>query len=104
MGSKFVWWVNFNKANLVSADITLSKLNDSDLNEAKFDWTIRGATDLRTAKGLESIHHNVPSILGITTIYISRGEIPESFLKGVGVLNNFINFIRSLRKEKSLAD
>ncbi len=40
--------------------------------------------------------HLGPSISGFDTIYRSRGNIPETFLKGAGVDDTFITYIRSL--------
>ena len=40
--------------------------------------------------------HDGPSTIGLDTIYSSRGQIPESFLRGAGVPDNFITFTRSL--------
>ena len=47
-------------------------------------------------KGLGKIYHNGPSEITISTIYRSQGNIPEDFLKGAGVDDNFITSIRSL--------
>jgi hypothetical protein len=48
------------------------------------------------AKGLETVDHHGPSTIGIDTIYRSRGNIPEVFLKGAGVPDSFIDYMRSL--------
>lgn len=37
-----------------------------------------------------------PSTVGIDTIYRSKGNIPESFLRGAGVPDNFIEYMHSL--------
>jgi hypothetical protein len=42
------------------------------------------------------VRHQGPSTIGIDTISRSRGNIPESFLKGAGVDDTFITYIRSL--------
>jgi hypothetical protein len=52
--------------------------------------------DLGQTKGLNQVQHAGPSTIGIDTIYLSKGEIPESFLRGAGVPDNFITFARSL--------
>jgi hypothetical protein len=51
---------------------------------------------LSVVKGLETLRHNGPSSIGIDTIYRSQGNIPEVFLKGAGVDDTFITYIRSL--------
>jgi len=45
---------------------------------------------------LETIVHKGPSSIDIHTIYESRGKIPEVFLRGCGVPDEFITFIASL--------
>jgi hypothetical protein len=42
------------------------------------------------------VFHLAPSSIGIDTIYLSRGNIPEKFLRGAGVPENFINYMNSL--------
>jgi hypothetical protein len=52
--------------------------------------------DLSTALGLEAIQHRGPSIIGIDTLYRSQGNIPEAFLRGAGVPDDLITYIKSL--------
>jgi hypothetical protein len=52
--------------------------------------------DLSVVKGLETVVHMGPSYISIDTIYLSGGNIPEAFLKGAGVDETFITYIRSL--------
>ena len=52
--------------------------------------------DLSSVKGLETIKHIGPSSIGIDTIYRSQGNIPEIFLRGAGVPENFITYMHSL--------
>jgi hypothetical protein len=82
---------NQNGATLVNADLT-----NADLSCTYLGSTIFGSVDLSTVKGLETIHHRGPSIIGIDTIYLSQGKIPEAFLKGAGVPDSFIDYMRSL--------
>jgi hypothetical protein len=53
------------------------------------------------AKGLETVRHNGPSTIGIDTIYRSKGNIPEVFLKGAGVQESFLTNIRALVESMS---
>ncbi len=46
--------------------------------------------------GLETVSHIGSSTIGIDTLYRSKGEIPEAFLRGAGVPELFITFARSL--------
>ena len=52
--------------------------------------------DLSAVKGLEAAIHLGPSGISIDTIYKSQGNIPEAFLRGCGVPDEFITYMRSL--------
>jgi uncharacterized protein YjbI with pentapeptide repeats len=87
---------NLSGANLVEADLREANLCNSDLSRATLGRTIFANTNLSEAKGLESCMHSGPSSIGIDTFFQSRGEIPETFLRGCGVPEQFITFARSL--------
>jgi uncharacterized protein YjbI with pentapeptide repeats len=84
-------WADFDRADLSGAD-----LSGADLSEAMVRFTSFGDLDLSTAKGLDKVTHRRPSIVGIDTIYKSHGQIPEAFLRGCGVPDNFIAYMGSL--------
>jgi hypothetical protein len=42
------------------------------------------------------VEHSGPCSIGIDTIYRSKGNIPESFLRGCGVPDEFITYAKSL--------
>jgi hypothetical protein len=48
------------------------------------------------AKGLDRANIRGPLTIGIDTIYRSKGNIPEVFLKGAGVPDSFLDYMRSL--------
>ena len=77
-------------ANLIGADLYLTVLTRTNLKNAAVGFTRFGHVDLSRAKGLETVYHYGPSTVGIDTIIQSRGEIPEVFLRGAGVPENFI--------------
>jgi hypothetical protein len=88
-------------ADLYAASLTSASFEGADLHGAAFyqarAWKTHFAdVDLSVAKGLETIIHSGPSTIGIDTIYKSRGKIPAVFLRGCGVPENFIEYIRSL--------
>ena len=101
-----LWRVSFintilKDANLSNTDLINTNFNDADLtntnfSEAILQWTTFGNVDLSVVKGLDMVKHNGPSTIGIDTIHRSRGNIPEVFLKGAGVDDTFITYIRSL--------
>ena len=78
------------------AVLRMTNLQGADLREAKVGGTAFVATNLSVAKGLESVNHHGPSTIGIDTVYASQGRIPEVFLRGAGVPDEFIAYTRSL--------
>jgi hypothetical protein len=55
-----------------------------------------GDVDLSVVKNLETVRQLGPSTIGIDTIYRSQGNIPEAFLRGAGVPDSFLEYMRSL--------
>jgi len=83
-------------ANLGAADLTSTNLREADLNGATVGWTVFGNTDLSNVKGLEAVTHEGPSTIGVDTLYRSQGHIPEVFLRGAGLPEEFITQIPAL--------
>jgi hypothetical protein len=73
-----------------------TNLTGTNFSEAKAYLTTFSANDLSTAIGLSTVRHDAPSSIGIDTIYGSTGEIPEEFLRGAGVPDQFVIYARSL--------
>ena len=84
------------KARLSEAILSHADLRNAELAGAKIGDTIFANTDIGYANGLEDVRHEGPSSIGIDTIYRSKGKIPESFLRGWGVPDNFIGYMDSL--------
>ncbi len=87
---------NLSNAKLLWTYFGIADLSGANLTKARMGWTSFEAQDLRLIKGLETIELEGPSFLSITTIYRSRGNIPEAFLKGAGIPDTFISYARSL--------
>jgi hypothetical protein len=92
---------NLSEADLRQADLSGANLLGANLDETYLSQALAGTTsfaavDLSTARGLEAIEHRSPSTVGIDTIYKSHGKIPEVFLRGCGVPEEFIDFIRQM--------
>jgi uncharacterized protein YjbI with pentapeptide repeats len=89
------------RANLSRADLAFVAFSETTLRKTEF-WharfwdTLFADVDLRGAEGLEAVEHDGPSTIGIDTIYRSGGEISELFLRGAGVPDTFITFMKSL--------
>jgi hypothetical protein len=86
---------NLSGANLFRVDLSGANLSGANLSHSRIEATIFGDVDLSTVKGLETLVHHGPSTIDIDTIYLSRGNIPEVFLKGAGVDDTFITYVRS---------
>jgi uncharacterized protein YjbI with pentapeptide repeats len=78
-------------ANLMWTDLTRA-----DLTQATIGGTIWGGIDLRSVRGLDTLKHQGPSMIDISTLYLSQGQIPEVFLRGAGIPEDFIPYIKSL--------
>jgi uncharacterized protein YjbI with pentapeptide repeats len=107
---------NFNHVFLVDAKVVRSNLHNTSLAESliSFSWFVEGTftntdfsnafmgsalfadCDLSTAKGLQTVQHDFASTIGIDTFYKSDGKIPEVFLRGCGVPEDFITYAKSL--------
>jgi uncharacterized protein YjbI with pentapeptide repeats len=87
---------NLTGADLFQADFRNAELVGTDFAGAMMNATDLTQTDLSAANGLERVEHHGPSFIGIDTIYLSNGRIPEAFLRGCGVPENLIRYIPSL--------
>ncbi len=82
--------------NLIGAELREALLDGADFAGAVAKATIFADVDLSAAKGLETVQHDGPSTIGIDAVYNSGGEIPEAFLRGCGVPEDLISYIRSI--------
>jgi uncharacterized protein YjbI with pentapeptide repeats len=84
------------RANLIRANLSRVSLTGADLGGATIGWTIFANDDLSTVQGLDTVQHKAPSTIGIDTLYYSHGNIPEVFLRGAGVPDEMITYMKSL--------
>ncbi|MHB8524468.1 MAG: pentapeptide repeat-containing protein [Limisphaerales bacterium] len=89
-------------ANLKGADLSSADLTGADLTNAFFGGTVFGNADLSEVRGLEAAQHFGPSTIGIDTFFLSKGKIAESFLRGAGVPDIFLQYAASLSRRKSI--
>ena len=107
---------NLSGANLNGADLSLSNLRAANLTgayvmstqfihsrldgaifvNALMDGTMFADVDLSKVTGLEHVRHLGPSLIGLETIYKSKGLVPDAFLRGCGVPEGFITQVPSL--------
>lgn len=87
---------SFREANLTRANLAGVDLTGANFAGAQIRSVVFGNNDLSHVEGLESATHLAPSTIGLDTIFRSKGKIPESFLRGAGVPENFITYMKSL--------
>ncbi len=92
---------NLTKADLSEAILSEAILNGANLSGANLSGAIVDRThfsnlDLRGVKGLDTLKHKGPSTIGTDTLERSHGDLPDSFLRGVGLSDTFIAYARSL--------
>jgi hypothetical protein len=101
LGGANLSMADLRETNLRGADLRDVKVDNTDFSAAVFASTVVANIDLSTSNGLEAVRHRGPSTIGIDTIYKSRGNIPEVFLRGCGVPDEFIDFINSMTRRAS---
>ena len=87
---------NLSRADFSGANVSGSNLTGADFARARAWNTHFANVDLSVGKGLDAVEHFGPSTVGIDTIYKSHGKIPEVFLRGCGVPDEFIAYIGSM--------
>jgi hypothetical protein len=87
---------NLSDADLSRANLSRANLSRANLSGAKVAYTIFADVILSTVNGLDKVQHNGPSSIGIDTVYVSNGTIPERFLRGCGVPRSLIEYLPSL--------
>ncbi|MCX6601629.1 MAG: toll/interleukin-1 receptor domain-containing protein [bacterium] len=71
----------------------------TDLSDTTIGYTVFADCDLRGVIGLETIIHEYPSTIGIDTILRSEGDIPSEFLRGCGLPDHVIEYVKSLSQK-----
>lgn len=94
--------VNLRYANLFYATTNEAKISGTKFNNASVGYTIFTNTDLSEAVGLDTVRHGQPSEVGVSTFYLSQGRIPKIFLRGSGIPEDFITYMRSLTMQPIL--
>jgi hypothetical protein len=97
---------NLSRANLSGANLSRANLSGTHLFDVVLDgvnferatvgMTLFGSVNLSSCSGLDSVEHVAPSTLGVDSIIRSKGRIPEIFLRGVGLPDEWITYIPSL--------
>ena len=101
---------NFNGAALTRTNLSGATLDGTDFYEAIFNdtpavgtrfaggiigYTVFQNCDLSQAVDLEQVRHDAPSTLGLDTLIRSGGNIPASFLMGIGAPQEMLALLDS---------
>jgi uncharacterized protein YjbI with pentapeptide repeats len=84
------------RTDLSSVDLSRADLTGADLRDAVIGWTTFGDNDLSNVKNLVTVRHVGPSTLGLATLLKSHGKIPDAFLRGAGIPEDFIRSLPSM--------
>ncbi len=86
-------------ADLSGADLSTANLKGANLSHATVGYTNFRNVDLGSVNGLDTVWHFAPSYIDMHTFQRSKGEIFNSFLRGVGISDSFIAHLPSLTGE-----
>lgn len=83
-------------ADLTEVNLTGANASFADFSGTRLGWTILANTDLSAAKGLSKVSHRGPSTVGLDTLQRSGTALPETFLAGCGVTDDWLGHIRAI--------
>jgi TIR domain/Pentapeptide repeats (8 copies) len=84
------------RAHLHGATFNECVVGNANLMNASIGLTVWINVDLSEARGLDTIHHVAPSVIGVETLYLSHGKIPDIFLRGCGLPESIVTYVGSL--------
>lgn len=84
------------RAQLTEVNFSSAVLNGTDFTKALVSRLRLCEIDLSQARGLGEVKHARGSSIDLATLQMSKGSIPDSFLKGVGLTDQFIAYWASL--------
>lgn len=84
---------NFTRVDLREADLTEANFEDCNLTEAMFCRTVLSRAQIHRARALENIEHWGPSFVDVNTILSQEKPLPEVFLYGIGLGDEFIEYL-----------
>lgn len=72
-------------ANLEFVNLTGARISSADFTSASMGGAVLATNDFCNARGLNTVFHKSPSALGTDTIALSKGRLPQIFLRGCGL-------------------
>ncbi len=85
---------NFWASHLNQVDFSNSEMQKANFDDASLENCVFGNNDLSTAIKLEETNYVGPSTVGIDTIQRSKGKIPVEFLRGCGLSDLDIEYVK----------
>jgi len=90
-------------ADLEEADLRMAyffrtSLTDANFTGVRIGQTTFGDLDLRSVKGLETLVASFPSTLGMNTVERSKGKLPDSFLRLIGLSDEAIRYVHTVKE------
>lgn len=82
-------------ACLYETNLNSANLENTDFDHSKLKSTYFINIDLSKSRGLDNVRHDGPSTICLDTLFRSHGHIPESFFRGVGFPDSFIELLES---------
>ena len=104
-GARLTWAdlyeVHLKGARLDGASLDGTRIFGAHLDGTSFKGAICLATsfvnvDFSGSLGLDDVRHDGPSSIGVDSLFRSKGQIPEAFLRGCGVPDALIQYLPSL--------
>lgn len=86
----------FDGAYLGFANFSQARFHNTDFSNAMVEHTVFSGNDLQGVKGLDALKSIGPSYISIDSFLLSNGNIPEVFLRGTGVPEDFITHMRAI--------
>ncbi len=83
-------------SRLLTAVFAECRLSNANFSNAEIGGTLFCKCDLRSVIGLGTIRHRFPSTIGVDTLILSEGQLPEVFLRGCGLPDSISMQIPSL--------
>ena len=83
-------------AHMHGTSFVATQLAGADLTDSRLSFTVFNSVDLSEVHGLDAVKHDGPSIIDLDTVFRSKGRISSAFLRGAGVPDDFIDYVRAM--------
>jgi len=87
---------NFYKANLSGATFIGANVFSTIFRESEMGQTVFANLDMETCVGLDSVKHTAHSSVAIECLYRAGSNLPQKFLRGVGLPQILLDYLPSL--------